>query len=806
MEKITFSKGDVICYQGDETDGLFILVDGELEVLVAEKITAGMKKNDIIAVSKKIGVINEKKTPFGEISFILNAPRNATVRAISSSGVVVKIPTGKEALNALLETNPVIGLSICKTLLHKSLSTYGVIENTIKLMESAQMYYDNFAYVYYKVNMNAKDKTNTVYTDGKKLYEKAHGAENKLAEKLSLAIIDTNLSQVFERDYGLDIEIPDINLEIIELIKSILYLPEKVARIVIKLNPNVVELFCYKLGDYLQKLNSFFISVNKLSEESILRLAGKDQSVFEAYFALYALLKSANHPSLGFFEKASGKLMKIIKEIHSQYSEMFGTSIKDLHPEYKKQEIKIIQTDKHQEEQKIEQKKKMIVQQSDLIFDDNFNKLQSIPVSSNETKQKLRGALEKYSKIVDKFDTVGDTRKIKKDLDSSFWEYYRDMFKYYMDNQDTAPNYILLMLRYGVLDENTLNEDTVNCLKTTPLESKNELPIYYADEWLERIYNNEEKPSMNGLGQTYEEFMKDNKTRFKDPAQQLLDFEAREVIAAAVRTCAGLIAQQTPILDSDYISLKPENCIVTKDRLEKTVKEILEIDFACFYREIRIVYGENQDFIQKEIAPNFIIVPVAGSKAVCWQELDGKNKASRGRIMVPLFATADLKEMLMSALANFKWELSKTIVGPNWGDPVEGGLTGKYFDYTSVYKQSKELSAEVKEKIKKQFKKFPQTKDRFTDDYLDWINYESNSTFKLNPLNRAIFFDYVPFHKRIRDKVSTNPNFQKLNFKFVNLNTKKLQSIENKIKKLEKTGVEIPVEVTKEMEYWKQMI
>ena len=59
------------------------------------------------------------------------------------------------------------------------------------------------------------------------------------------------------------------------------------------------------------------VYLNKLSEESILRLAGKDQSVFEAYFALYALLKSANHPSLGFFEKASGKLMKIIKTMQS---------------------------------------------------------------------------------------------------------------------------------------------------------------------------------------------------------------------------------------------------------------------------------------------------------------------------------------------------------------------------------------------------------------------------------------------------------------------------------------------------------
>ena len=186
MEKINFSKSDVICYQGDATDGLYILIDGELEVLIAESISPDMKKNDIANVSKRVGIISEKKTPFGEISFILNTPRNATIRAISN-GSLVKIPTGPNALKTLLRGNPVIGLSMSKTLLQKSLSTYGTIENTIKLLEQAQMYYDNFAYIYYKINTNAQNKNNPVYKDGKRLYELAHSNGNKISDKFSFA-------------------------------------------------------------------------------------------------------------------------------------------------------------------------------------------------------------------------------------------------------------------------------------------------------------------------------------------------------------------------------------------------------------------------------------------------------------------------------------------------------------------------------------------------------------------------------------------------------------------------------------------
>ncbi|HPG32060.1 MAG TPA: cyclic nucleotide-binding domain-containing protein, partial [bacterium] len=400
MEKINFSKDDVICYQGESSDGFYILLDGELEVLISEDIEPEMKKTEILAKSKRVGLITEKKTPFGEISFILNAPRNATIRAISN-GTVVKIATGSDSLKTLLRSNPVIGLSISKTLLQKSLSTYGVIENSLKLIQQAQMYYDNLAYMYYKINMNAQNKENPVYKNGKNLHSKAHSNGNKISDKLSLAIIETNLSQAFEKDYGIDIELPNINLEIIDIVKSILYLPEKVAKIAIKLSPNIVEFCCLKLSEYLQELNGFFVKANNLAEEAILTLAGQSQSIFDSYYSLYSLLKSANHPNIKFVEKTLGKLIKLTKELHNQYSEMYNSRIKDLHKDYLKQESKIKDEEKTVEVKKEEAKKAVIIQQSDLILEDNFNKLLSLQCSNDSVKEKLKNSLEKYHKIID---------------------------------------------------------------------------------------------------------------------------------------------------------------------------------------------------------------------------------------------------------------------------------------------------------------------------------------------------------------------------------------------------------------------
>ncbi|HON57351.1 MAG TPA: hypothetical protein PLJ38_10060, partial [bacterium] len=467
-----------------------------------------------------------------------------------------------------------------------------------------------------------------------------------------------------------DIELPTINFEIIDIIKDILYLPEKVAKIVIKLSPNIVEFTCLKLSEYLKELNKFFIKTNKLAEEEILRLAGINRSVFESFYSIYGLLKSAQHPSFKFVEKAHSKLVQILKDLHIQYLDMYNSKINNLHPEFLKQETALMSKEKEQVAKKQEEKKLKIIEQSNLEFNDNFNNLMQIPCSNNEVKTKLRAALEKYHKIIDKFDTMGDGRKIKKELDAIYWQFYNDLFLEYIEKGGDLPVSVFLMLRYGVLDDNLLNEDTINCFKATPVETPHTIDIYFADEWLSQIYSgNITPPSINGLGQTFDEYAKENKLPNMDPSKLHLSYEIKEVISAAVRTCAGMISQQSPIIDSDYISLKPDACIVTKERLEKTVKEILEIDYSCFYREVSVMCGDGKEFVQKEVLPYFIILPVAGSKAVCWQELSDRNKSSKGRIMVPLFATDDLKTMLLEAFAHLRWELAKTIAGPNWGDP-----------------------------------------------------------------------------------------------------------------------------------------
>lgn len=62
-----FKKDDVIMSQGDEADGMYVIVFGEVEVRIEDKKVTDLKGNDF----------------FGEIALVTNEPRTATLMAKS---------------------------------------------------------------------------------------------------------------------------------------------------------------------------------------------------------------------------------------------------------------------------------------------------------------------------------------------------------------------------------------------------------------------------------------------------------------------------------------------------------------------------------------------------------------------------------------------------------------------------------------------------------------------------------------------------------------------------------------------------
>lgn len=94
MPERTFAAGEVLLPEGGQTGRLYVLIDGEIEVL----------KGDI-----QIHLTAEPGAVFGEISALLDIPHIATARALRPSRVYMASDAG-----AFLRTNPQLAYGLCK--------------------------------------------------------------------------------------------------------------------------------------------------------------------------------------------------------------------------------------------------------------------------------------------------------------------------------------------------------------------------------------------------------------------------------------------------------------------------------------------------------------------------------------------------------------------------------------------------------------------------------------------------------------------------------------------------------------------
>jgi len=95
---VSFHGGDILCAEGDESKDLYLLLDGRLEILKGQK---------------KVAEVDRSGEPVGEISFLLEARRTATVRAVTD-GRAVCIP--RDQIGHFLQEFPFLAREIPRVL------------------------------------------------------------------------------------------------------------------------------------------------------------------------------------------------------------------------------------------------------------------------------------------------------------------------------------------------------------------------------------------------------------------------------------------------------------------------------------------------------------------------------------------------------------------------------------------------------------------------------------------------------------------------------------------------------------------
>ena len=425
---------------------------------------------------------------------------------------------------------------------------------------------------------------------------------------------------------------------------------------------------------------------------------------------------------------------------------------------------------------------------------------------STEKRDEYRKIVKQFKSFKNLLDTEGDIRKVRKQVNTFFWSFYEAAMLKHLKKKDKLTKVIEIFLNYSVLEEDLLEPvHLVLLYQATEKDSDPtcKYPIYTAIEWITEIYEGRKPTSINDLGMTFFELLKqDNKDagwkRESDLPPEVFNpeskakYEINNMIAVGSKLTSGAIVNNIAMLTSFQIIQSLDRSIVTKKVLSDKFDLLLSKDYTCFHREVLFedaALGIVHEFVQVQVCPTVILVPMAGPNFQFWQEKDSKDKAAPGRLLCPNLAMGDLLTMLLGVTACYRWELTKALLGPDWNNISQASITADYTDYVQFFKRNKELSPEVKEKLGSEFKRFRDDRSRFVHDYIIWILFESEGTQRMNRVARKIFAKHIPFPKAIREKLLKLPSYTDLINKSVNVKRRKALELEPRIKKYRQAGM-----------------
>ncbi|MGE5418460.1 MAG: hypothetical protein ACM3UZ_17105 [Acidobacteriota bacterium] len=426
--------------------------------------------------------------------------------------------------------------------------------------------------------------------------------------------------------------------------------------------------------------------------------------------------------------------------------------------------------------------------------------------------------LEIFCNLKDKSFMDADSRKVREVITSVFFELYAAVLKKVVIEDNQSP-LLKMFLTFCFVDEKLLKPEEINQLYQLlehPCTDPNS-SVFSLRDWMEMIYKRDKEPSVNEFEQDYYDVFRDKKKRgelsendkleYENSADGRLEHEINNLFKLGQRLCYGQMGGYFPVLHSGMIARDLAKSVVSPQMILECINKILTVDFSAFHREIVINdqdKGIRQELVMKSVFPEFIVVPTFGARSVMWQEISGRVRSNPGRVLIPIFTTQGLDELIVDMIAKFRWELSKTMNAYSRGDGPPNSLCAEYIDYIQFYKKNRELSEEAREKVKIQIDRHRNNpKDIFVADYATWINYESKGMIRLNKVAREILFKYCPFPKPLRTVLTKQPLFNTMITRFDNVQGKQLKNLEARYAKLVKPGEEMAPDLAEHLEYYK---
>ena len=456
--------------------------------------------------------------------------------------------------------------------------------------------------------------------------------------------------------------------------------------------------------------------------------------------------------------------------------------------------------------------------QTNIADEDCVAHIMSYAGYDKEEIRKFKLILQSYKKLPDRTSGDKEVRALRKAISTYFYEIYKRAFFNSMSPVNRPTPILQMFFNFGFMDVDLLGVEQTNALVrfSESLGLFHYTHIYTIYEWLKSIYCGEKEPSRNEFDLDYNghllEQLKQGEITERELSSLRRDqnakvaFEIENLFQSTHKSVSGRLSTFCPILSSDELMSSFEKMAATAARIEQSVNGIRSLDYSILYREILFSdpeHGITQEELMKEIMPDIILLPCVGSRSVMWQETSGVRTDTPARFVFPIFMNTDLDEQMLLAMGRYRWEICRHVQGSYWNDYRVKSLTAEYYDYLQFYRKNKDLSADANEKLKSALLHARNNfREVFVLDYVNWIKYESQGSFRLNKVTRDILTRYCPFSREIRTSLSNNPLYQNAFGKLEIENKKNTKRLQALYKKYEDAGGEITADLNENLRFY----
>ena len=432
----------------------------------------------------------------------------------------------------------------------------------------------------------------------------------------------------------------------------------------------------------------------------------------------------------------------------------------------------------------------------------------------------FRKNLTDFSKLKDKTDQADDVRRLRRKIAEDFYKLYEKAFLKSM-NHPSIPIEVKMFFLFGFVDEKLAGEKytTQLAVLADTYKPDPESRIVSIYEWLRLVYQKRVEPSKNEFDMEYPAYLKNLYESGEIKQNQIAvmlasneeraKYEIHNFFSLTDRITYGRISSFVPIFyEEDYIK-EPADSVLRFTDVRSYIDEIRSIDYSCFCRETvysNVGIGVTREYISTEVLPYIIMMPNSGTRGALWQEISGSRRDTPARMAIPMFSSGNTKLIFDTLAGEFRWEMCRREQGVRWNDVTTPSLTSEFSDYIQFYRKNRDITPELREKIKSQLQSARNSvKGVFVSDYVVYMEYESKGSLRLNKVSRGILFKYCTFPKATRESLSsTLPAYKDLVDRYNIKNAQKVHLMDIVIQKIEKGGFKVPDEIRYQAEFNKR--